>query len=214
MSRVHFEEDRLVVEAYFGFFFNRKIKIKYEDIERIEFPGGIDVLFFLKNGKVKKVPDPGIYSFHTGFGEMLKKYRIPFREKLIDTEHESIESVRLKAEQCRDNILAYTNRRLHEKYGPQFEFEAKIVERIVCTTIEIRLLKNGVYQEDADLDDSIDGESLVYEFDVAYLSAWDPELECAEYDISVEAQSPASCEQDVEDYMLKEFFENYYDEEE
>ena len=213
MSRVHFEEDRLVVEPFFSLIFKRKIKIKYDDIEKIEFPGGTDVLFYLKNGKVKKVPDPGICTFYTGFGEMLKKYRIPYREMLIDTGHESIETVRDAAEKCREMILAYTNLRLHEKYGPEYEFEAKIVERIVGTTVEIRFYKNGVYQEDADLDDSIDGESLVYEFDVAYLCGWDPEFERGEYFICEEAVSKAACEQDLDECMLKEFFENYYDEE-
>ena len=215
MSRVHFEEDRLVVETYyFGFFFNRKIKIKYEDMERIEFPGGTDVFFYLKNGKVKKIPDPGLVTFYTGFGEMLKKYRIPYQERLSDTGHESIETVREKAEECRKVALAYANRALQEKYGPQYEFEGKIVERIVCTTLEFRLLKNGVIQEEDDYDENIDGEPIIDEMDIAYLNAWDPELERGEYYITEEALSKAACENYLDENLLKIFFEYFIEDKE
>ncbi len=214
MSRVHFEEDRLVVESYFSIFFNRKIKIKYEDIERIEFPGGTDVLFYLKNGKIKKVPDPGLVTFYTGFGEMLKKYKIPFQEKLSDTGHESIETVREKGEECRKTALEYANRALQEKYGPQYEFEGKIVERIVCTTLEFRLLKNGVIQEEDDYDESMDGDPIISDMDIAYLNAWDPVYERGEYYITEEALGKAACEKYVDENLLKIFFEYFVEGEE
>ncbi len=57
---VRFEEDKIVIEPLFRLFFGRKIKIPYEKIERIELPPGGDVLFYMKNGRVKKVSDPAV----------------------------------------------------------------------------------------------------------------------------------------------------------
>ena len=69
---VKFEQNQLVVESLWTFLFRKKIKIPYQKIERIEAPVGENVVFYMKNGKVIKVPDPGLVVFYTQFGEMLR----------------------------------------------------------------------------------------------------------------------------------------------
>ena len=75
----------------------------------------------------------------------------------------SIETVRESAVRTKEAILAYANRSIEEKLGPEYELDAKIVERIVSTTLEFHLFKNGIIQEEADQGKSIDGESLIDE---------------------------------------------------
>ena len=71
---------------------------------------------------------------------------------------------------------------------------------------EFRLLKNGVIQEEDDYDENIDGEPIIDEMDIAYLNAWDPELERGEYYITEEALSKAACENYLDENLLKIFF--------
>ncbi len=169
-----FEDDQIVIKPLFKLFFGKKIKIPYEKIERIELPAGDSVLFYMKNGKVIKVSDPGIVAFYTDFGEMLKKYKIPYKCLMEDAGEESIETVRVKAARTREVVLECGNRILQEKMGPEYELDAKIVERIIGVTLELRLLKDGVFKADANGDESIDGEPLADEVDLAILSEWDP----------------------------------------
>ncbi|MBO4864841.1 MAG: hypothetical protein J5517_10790 [Eubacterium sp.] len=204
-----YEEDKLVIKPLFSLF-KRKTEIPYEKIERIEFPQGEDVFFYMKNGKVIKVNDPGIVIFYTGFGEMLRKYRIPYKCLLEGTADASIQKVREKADQVKEAALTYANRSLKEKLGSEYELDAKIVERIVSTTIEFRLLKNGYVLEEANQDNSIDNEPLVDEMDLAYLCEWNPEYEEGKYTFLEEAENTQACEEYIDRVVL----ENIYKEEE
>ena len=208
---VRFEGEGFVSEPPVKFFFGRKVSVKYEDIERVELSENPEVFFYLKNGKVKKVPDPGIVMYYTAFGEMLRKYKIPYIAKSKDPEPEgvSIETVREKVALCRETALACANRIIREKLGPEYEFEAKIVERIVGTTIEFRLFKDGKLYEEANWDESIDGEPLAEEMDAAFLSEWEPVYDRGKYQIADEALDPAACEDYVENVFLEDFLKYY-----
>ena len=59
----------------------------------------------------------------------------------------------------------------------------KIVERIVGITLESRLLKNGIIQEEANETKSIDDEPLADEMDLAFLCEWDPVYDQGKYDL-------------------------------
>ena len=197
-----FEEKQIVIEPLFKQFFGKKIKIPYEKIERIELPPGDSVFFYMKNGKVIKVPDPGIVTFYTDFGEMLKKYMIPYKCLLDGSGDASIETVREKAALTKEAVLAYANRSLKEKLGAEYELDAKIVERIVGTTLELRLLKNGFIQEEANRDESIDGEPLLDEMDLAFLCEWDPVYDQGKYGFTEEVNDRALLEKYVEGIVL------------
>ena len=201
-----FEEDQIVIEPLFKRFFGKRIKIQYEKIERIEMPPGDSVYFYMKNGKVIRVPDPGIVTFYTGFGEMLKKYRIPYKCLLEDSGGETIETVRENATDTRKAVLEYANPILEEKLGPGYELEAKIVERIVGTTIEFRLLKNGIVLEEANGDESIDGEPLVDEMDLAFLTEWDPVYEQGKYAFADETNDTSALKEYIDGVVLDNIF--------
>lgn len=197
-----FEDDQLVVEAFPKLFFGKKIRIPYEDIERIEFPMGEEVLFHMKKGKTIQVKDPGVVDYYTGFGDMLKKYRIPYKCICEEIPQMDIETVREKAALAKETALAYANRLLKEKAGPEYTFDAKIVERIIGTTLEFHLLKDGVVQKEADQEENIDGEPVFDEMDVAFLAEWDPALERATYTLTEEADDTAACEEYVKSCVL------------
>ena len=201
-----FEEDQIVIEPLFKLFFGKRIKIPYEKIEKIEMPPGDSVLFYMKNGKVIKVPDPGIVTFYTDFGEMLKKYRIPYKCLLEDSGEETIETVREKAVSTKEAVLEYANPSLKEKLGSDYELEAKIVERIVGTTIEFRLLKNGMVMEEANGDESIDGEPLVDEMDLAFLSEWDPVHSQGKYAFVDETNDMSALKEYIDGVVLDNIF--------
>ncbi len=201
-----FEEDQIVIEPLFKLFFGKRIKIPYEKIEKIEMPPGDSVLFYMKNGKVIKVPDPGIVTFYTDFGEMLKKYRIPYKCLLEDSGEETIETVREKAVSTKEAVLEYANPSLKEKLGSEYELEAKIVERIVGTTIEFRLLKNGMVIEEANGDESIDGEPLVDEMDLAFLFEWDPVYAQGKYAFVDETNDMSALKEYIDGVVLDNIF--------
>ncbi len=201
-----FEEDQIVIEPLFKLFFGKRIKIPYEKIEKIELPPGDSVLFYMKNGKVIKVPDPGIVTFYTDFGEMLKKYRIPYKCLLEDSGEETIETVREKAVSTKEAVLEYANPSLNEKLGSDYELEAKIVERIVGTTIEFRLLKSGMVIEEANGDESIDGEPLVDEMDLAFLSEWDPVYAQGKYAFVDETNDMCALKEYIDGVVLDNIF--------
>jgi len=207
MDRVNYEEDQLVIKDIFKLFFGRTTKIPYEKIERIDFPQGEYVFFYMENGKVIKVRDPGIVIYYTGFGEMLKKYKIPYKCMLDWEKDASIETVREKAAHTKEIALAYANRSLKEKLGPEYELDAKIVERIVSTTMEFRLLKNGIVQEEANRDESIDHEPVVSELDIAMICEWDPAREQGKYMLTEEADDKSACEE----FMNHAVLDNIYD---
>lgn len=196
-----FEDDQLVIEPIAKIFFGKKIRIPYDEIERVEFPMGGDVFFHMKKGKPIRVTDPGIVTFYTGFGEMLKKYKIPYK-CAADAPLVDIETVREKVALVKETALAYANRVLKEKAGPEYTLDAKIVERIVGTTLEFHLLKDGVLQEDADQDESIDEESVLNEMDIAFIAEWDPALDQGKYSLAEEVDNTALCEDYVETCVL------------
>lgn len=202
MDRVNFEEKQLVIKDVFKLFFGRKTTIPYEKIERIEEPPDEYVFFYMKNGKVIKVRDPGITVFYTGFGEMLKKYKIPFKYTPEGEEYYSIEAVREKAARTKELVLTCANRSLKEKLGPEYELDAKSVERIVGTTLEFHLLKSGIVQEEADRDESMDHEPVVAEIDIAILCEWDPVREQGKYVFTEEADDKSACEEFVNHEVL------------
>ena len=202
MGRVNFEEDQLVIKDIFKLFFGRTTKIPYENIERVEAPPGEHVFFYMKNGKVIKVRDPGITVFYTGFGEMLKKYKIPYKCVSEGEEYVPIDTVREKADLTKERVLTYANRSLKEKLGPEYELDAKIVERMVGTAMEFHLLKNGIVQEEADRDESIDHEPVVSEMDIAIICEWDPVREQGKYVLTEEADDKAACEEFVNHAVL------------
>ena len=202
MGRVTFEEGQLVIKDIFKLFFGKKTIIPYEKIERIESPPGEYVFFYMKNGKVIKVNDPGITVFYTGFGEMLKKYKIPYKCISEGEEYVSVETVREKATRTKELALTCANRSLKEKLGPEYELDAKIVERVIGTTLEFHLLKNGIVQEEADRDESMDHEPVVAEMDIAILCEWDPVREQGKYVFTEEADDKSACEEFVNHEVL------------
>ncbi len=193
----------------FKLFFGKKIKIPYEKIERIEFPQGGSVFFYMKNGKVIKVPDPGIVTYYTGFGEMLKKYRIPYKCTLEGCGDVSIETVRKEAARTKEIIEAYVNRSLKEKLGSEYELDVKIVERIVGTTLESRLLKNGISQEKANGTKSIDDVPLTDEMDLAFLCEWDPVYKQGKYGFVEDINDKAALEEYAEEVILDNIYKLY-----
>ena len=201
---VKFEQNQLVVESLWTFLFRKKIKIPYQKIERIEAPVGENVVFYMKNGKVIKVPDPGIVVFYTQFGEMLRKYGIHYLSKTEDSGEESIERVREKAAQTKKLALTYADQAVKERLGAEYGFDAKIVERVIGTTLEFRLLKEGVVQESANFDESIDGEPLTDEMHIAYLYEWDPVSDSGKYVLAEEAINASACEKYIEELVLKQ----------
>ena len=205
---VIFEEDRLVVKNPVKLLFGRTTEIGYEDIEKIEFIDGGDVFFYLKNGKVRKFADPGIVMFYTEFGDMLKAYRIPYTVISDEVGDASIETVREKAVACREIVLAYLNRSVKEKLGPEYEFEVRIAERLIGTSLEFRLLKNGFLDEDSNQEVNSDGEPIVDELDVAYLHSWEPMYERAGYLILKEATDRKVCEDYLESDVLPFIYRN------
>lgn len=206
MNRVNFEENQLVIKDLFKLFFGRTTKIPYEKIDRVELPQGEYVFFYMKNGKVIKVRDIGIVSFYTGFGEMLKNYKIPYKCTLEGEETVSIETVREKAARMKELALTYANRSLKEKLGTEYELDARIVERIVGTTIEFHLLKNGIVQEEADRGESIDYEPVVDEMDIAFICEWDPVYGQGQYGLAEEANDEAACEKYISDVVLDNIY--------
>ncbi len=206
MSRVRFEEDQIVIDPLFKLFFGKKIKIPYKKIERIELPAGDSILFFMKNCKTIKVHDPALVSFYTGFGEMLKQYKIPYKCMMEDSGDASIETVREKATHTKEAMVAYVNRSLKEKLGPEYELDVKIVERIVGTTLESRLLKNGIIQEEANGDESIDGAPLVDEMDLAFLCEWDPVHDQGKYGFAEGVNDKAALEEYAEGVILDNIY--------
>ena len=201
-----FEEDQIVIEPLFKLFFGKKIKILYEKIERIELPAGDSVFFHMKNGKLIKVPDPGIVTYYTGFGERLKKYRIPYKCTMEDSGDVSIEAVREEAARAKEVIVAYVNRSLKEKLGPEYELDVKIVERLVGTTLESRLLRNGIIHEEANGTTSIDEEPLVDEMDLAFLCEWDPVYDQGKYGFVEDVNDKAAFEKYAEEVILDNIY--------
>lgn len=199
---VRFEEDKIVIEPFFRLLFGRKIKIPYEKIERIELPPGGHVLFYMKNGRVKKINDPAVVSCYAGFGEMLKKYKIPYKTLMEDSGDASIETVREKTARVKEAALAYGNRSLKEKLGPEYELDVRLVEHIVGTTLEFRLLKDGVIREECNREISMDDEPLADEMYLAFLSEWDPVYEQGKYSFAEEADDKEVCEKYVEDVVI------------
>ena len=199
---VSFEDDRLVVKDPVKLIFGRTTEIIYGDIERIELIDGGDVFFYLKNGKVRKFADPGIVMFYSEFGDMIKKYGIPYAVKSDDVCDASPETVREKAAACREIVLAYLNRSVKDKLGREYEFEVRIAERLIGTALEFVLLKNGQLDEDSNQEVNSDGDPIVDELDVAYLYSWDPVYERARYLILREATDRKACEDYLESDVL------------
>ncbi|MBR3635499.1 MAG: hypothetical protein IKN47_04820 [Lachnospiraceae bacterium] len=204
---IRFEKDHLLIEPLISAMFLKKMKIEYDKIDRIEFPKGDIVYFYLKDGKVKKVENPAIVALYPQFGEMLRDHRIAYRTRFDDKGYESVESVRKKASITKECAIEYANRSLSSSLGPEYEMEGKIVERIIGTTIEFRLLKNGVVVKEANVMDSIEGIPLIDEMDLAYLSEWDPESNTGLYLLEEEANSTAECESYMEEMVLKEVYD-------
>ncbi len=206
---VYFEENQFISKPPVSFLFGKTVKVRYEDIERIEFIDGADVFFYLNNGKCKKVSDPGIIMFYPEFGEMLKKYRIPYLVKSDEAGDASIETVRERAALCKESVAAYLNRSVKEKLGPEYEFEVLIAESIMGMVLEFRLLKNGVLAEDLNENEGVDGKPIVDEMDVAYLSEWEPVSATGKYTITDEANDTAACEKYLEGDVLGFFYAQF-----
>lgn len=206
---VYFEEDQFVSKPPVSFLFGKTVKVKYEDIERIEFVDGGDVFFYLSNGKCKKVSDPGIVMFYPEFGEMIRKYRIPYLTKADETGDASIETVREIAAACKESVSAYLNRSVKEKLGPEYEFEVLISEGIMGTVLEFRLLKDGVLAKELNENEGLDGDPIVDEMDIAFLSEWEPVSETGKYFILAEAKDTAACEKYLEDDVLGFFYAQF-----
>lgn len=204
---VHFEKDHLEIRPVIPLMVWKKTKIKYDSIERIELPKGDYVNFFLKNGKVKKVYNPAVVAFYPEFGKMLKEYKIAYSSLLDDKGYEAIETVRQKADVIKKTALSYANRSLLSNLGEGYEMEGKIVERIIGTTLEFRLLKDGVLVDEVNAVDSIEGVALIDEMDIAYLSEWDPETGTGLYTFADEVKITGECESYVEEIVLSEVYD-------
>ncbi len=206
---VNFEEDRLVIKSVLNRLLGGTTKIKYEDIERIEFVDGGDVFFYLSNGKCKKVSDPGIVMYYAEFGDMIRKYRIPYRMKADEVEDASIETVRERAAVCKESVSAYLNRSVKEKLGSEYEFEVRIAERIIGTVLEFRLLKYGVLAKELNENEGLDGDPIVDEMDIAFLYEWEPVSETGTYLLLEEAKDSAACEKYLEEDVLGFFYAQF-----
>ncbi len=208
---VNFEEDRLVVKSVLNRLLGGTTKIKYEDIERIEFVDGGDVFFCLSNGKCKKVSDPGIVMYYAEFGNMIRKYRIPYKMKADEVGDATIETVRERAAVCKESVSAYLNRSVKEKLGSEYEFEVRIAERIIGTVLEFRLLKDGVLAKDLNENEGLDGDPIVDEMDIAFLYEWEPVSETGTYLLLEEAKDSAACEKYLEEDVLGFFYAQFKD---
>ncbi len=206
---VNFEEDRLVVKSVLNRLLGGTTKIKYEDIERIEFVDGGDVFFYLSNGKCKKVSDPGIVMYYAEFGDMIRKYRIPYKMKADEAGDATIETVRERAAVCKESASAYLNRSVKEKLGTEYEFEVRISERIIGTVLEFRLLKDGVLAKELNENEGLDGDPIVDEMDIAFLYEWEPVSETGTYLLLEEAKDSAACEKYLEEDVLGFFYAQF-----
>ena len=206
---VYFEDDHFLVKPPVAFLFGRSVRVKYEDIERIEFVDGGDVFFYLSNGKCKKVSDPVIVMFYAEFGDMIRKYRIPYKMKADDVGDATIETVRERAAVCKESASAYLNRSVKEKLGTEYEFEVRIAERIIGTVLEFRLLKNGVLAEELNENEGLDGDPIVDEMDIAFLYEWEPVSETGTYLLLEEAKDSAACEKFLEEDILGFFYAGF-----
>jgi hypothetical protein len=202
---VIFEKDELVIKPIVKAAFWKNKKIPYKNIESIEATGE-SVFFHMKNSKVIKVDDPAITAFYTRFGDILRDYRIPFKTSINEAGYESIETVRERAASAKETALAYANLSIKEKLGPEYELTANIAERIIGTTLEFLLLKDGEIVKEANLDESIDGVEIVDEMDIAFLNEWDPDLNRGTYYITEEAYDRDACERYVKTCILDELF--------
>ena len=202
---VRFEEKQLVIKPIITAAFWENKKIPYEKIEKIEVTKE-SVIFSMKSGKEIKVNDPGIAAFYTEFGDMLRDYKIPFKTSLDNTGYDSIETVRERAAKTKETALSYANRSIKEKLGPEYELTAEIVERIIGTTLEFTLLKNGVTFEEANTVDSIDDIPLVDDMDIAFLSEWDPDSDRGTYYVVEEANDTNACEDYVQKCILDDLY--------
>ena len=206
---VFFEEDQFVSKPPVSFLFGKTVKVRYEDIERIEFVDGGDVFFDLSNGKCKKVSDPGIVMFYAEFGDMIRKYRIPYKMKADEVGDASIETVRERAAVCKESVSAYLNRSVKEKLGTEYEFEVRISERIIGTVLEFRLLKDGVLAKELNENEGLDGDPIVDEMDIAFLYEWEPVSETGTYLLLEEAKDSAACEKYLEEDVLGFFYAQF-----
>ena len=203
---VIFENDELVIKPIVKAAFWKNKKIPYKNIESIEATGE-SVFFHMKNLKVIKVDDPAITAFYTRFGDILRDYRIPFKTSINEAGYESIETVRERAASAKETALAYANLSIKEKLGPEYELTANIAERIIGTTLEFLLLKDGEIVKEANLDESIDGVEIVDEMDIAFLNEWDPTTDSGLYYITKEANERYACEEYVKTIILDELYE-------
>ena len=203
---VRFEKNELIIEPIMKAAFWKNKKIAYKNIERIEATSE-SVLFYMKNSKVIKVDDPAIPSFYTKFGEMLRDYRIPFKTNISEVGYESIEKVREKAAFAKETALAYANRSIKDNLGPEYELTANIVERIIGTTLEFLLLKNGEVVKEANIDESIDEVDVVADMDIAFLNEWDPDTDSGLYFITEQAIEQNACEEYVKIVILDDLYE-------
>ena len=64
------------------------------------------------------------------------------------------------------------------------------------------LLKNGIVQEEADQDESIDFEPVVDEMDIAVICEWDPVYDQGKYVFTEEVDDEAACEKYINDVVL------------
>jgi len=209
---IKFEQDCLIVKSFFPILFWKTKKIPYKKIERIEFTAGDEyIVFTMKNGKKVNVSELGLVAFYTQFGEMLKKYGIAYYSKLEDSGYEPAEKVYEEAEKTRRIVLEYANNSVRENLGDEYEVDVKLVERIIGTTLELQLLKNGSVVDAANVVDSIDGKPLLDEMDLAFLSEWDPVSNSGKYSLLEEAVNPSSCESYLAE-TLKDFYDNHKEE--
>lgn len=202
----YFEEKQLVIETHTLGFLSydvKKKKIPYEKIERIEVPQGEYVIFYMKNGKEIKFRDPDIASFYTGFGEMLKKYGIPYKCLLVGEGEVTIENVREEADRVKESARTYVNHFLKEKLGSEYELDAKLVERIGNTTIEFRVRKNGFVLLEANQNESVDADRVVDEIVLAYLCEWDPVREEGKYAFTEAVYDKQECEKYFDEIVLE-----------
>ena len=202
---VIFEKDRLIIKPIIKAAFWKKKKIPYNRIKKIE-ADGENVIFHMTGDKVIKAADPAIVAFYPEFGDMLRDNHIPFKMTFDDKGYESIETVREKAAFVKQTALDYANKLISEKLTDAYELKADIKERIIGTTLEFDLYKDGISVNEAKLTDTIENIPVVDEMDIAYLNEWDPDLNTGTYYITEEAYDRDACERYVKTCILDELF--------
>ena len=185
-------------------------EIPYSEIRSVSLSNG-EYTFTTKGGEVI-VGKYRVFGNQKPIYEAIKKYNIHFRseDELKETDKVySIEEVHEKTAQTQTVIREYANKLLHDKLGPEYDIDTKLIDEGELVNVYFSLLKNGVLVEDIPEAAKYDSDGVdPYSFDnyvLAFLVEWDGN---GRYGVTEEVEKPEFWEQYLKQ-SLKQLF-GYY----